>query len=247
MDLRKQSSEYFIEHALDLDDIIDFKCKGCGKCCKNRNDLLFTPMDLHRAGQYLGRTVKELTDRYCETYIGDISHFPMARVVPIPPNAACPFQRGSKCVLHHSKPTVCAAFPLARMTGTVEDGSTKYVLNESVSCGSKGYPMTIQEYLGRNYSEEIDQSGREWGQMLREYGELVYPIWHSLPKKAYPYYELELVNLAYYSVDIKKPIVEEIKRIHNLLPTLVRKLFEIPEYEYQEKYESLKRELGIDG
>lgn len=245
MDLRQANPEDILAKAIGLDDTISFRCKGCGKCCKNRHDLLFTPMDLHRAGRYLGRTVKELVERYCEVYLGDNSHFPMVKVTPVPPKAACPFQRGSKCVLHNAKPTVCAAYPLARITLTEEGKEPQYVLQEDVHCGAdEAKPITVREFLGRNHSAEIDRSGMEWGLLMTQHAEKIYPIWQGMPKWRIPYYSLALLNLVYFSLDTAKSEADEMLRVKTELPALVDTILAATEAECAERYEALLREMA---
>lgn len=243
MDLRK-NHEYIMDNLIGLEDKISFKCRGCGKCCKNRHDLLFTPMDLHRAGQYLGRTVKELLERYCEWYIGDSSRLPIVRVLPIPPNMACPFQRGQKCSLHNAKPTVCAAHPLARIT-VHESGLPQYVLDPSVKCGQKlDTPITVREFLGRNYCVEIDQAGMIWGEIMTVAGLRIIPMWQEMPDTKKSYYGLAMLNHIYLSLDINKPLLGEMRRVRDELPAFLDKVISLSEEDAFVRYSALASILG---
>ena len=47
MDKRMQEIlENYEKNALGMDDTFQFKCRECGKCCKNREDILLTIMGL---------------------------------------------------------------------------------------------------------------------------------------------------------------------------------------------------------
>ena len=65
MDLRKDI-DYVMNHKLGLDDTFQFRCKGCGKCCTHREDVLLTAYDLFRIARYFGRSPAEILSRYCE-------------------------------------------------------------------------------------------------------------------------------------------------------------------------------------
>lgn len=62
MDIRallKQGSslEELEQSLLDLDSEFDFKCRHCGKCCKNQDTVLFTARDIYNIAKKLGKTV----------------------------------------------------------------------------------------------------------------------------------------------------------------------------------------------
>ena len=57
MDIRallKQGSslEELEQSLLDLDSEFDFKCRHCGKCCKNQDTVLFTARDIYNIAKY---------------------------------------------------------------------------------------------------------------------------------------------------------------------------------------------------
>ena len=35
------------QHLMDLDSTFRFKCRRCGKCCKNQDTIIFTPRDIY--------------------------------------------------------------------------------------------------------------------------------------------------------------------------------------------------------
>ena len=102
------------KNALKPGETFRFRCRQCGKCCKNREDILLNPYDLHRACSVLGISHKDFIERYCEVYVGESSRFPCVLLRPVGPEKACPLLKGNKCSMHKGKPTVCALFPLGR-------------------------------------------------------------------------------------------------------------------------------------
>ena len=102
------------KNALKPGETFRFRCRQCGKCCKNREDILLNPYDLHRACSVLGVSHQTFIERYCEVYVGESSRFPCVLLKPVGPEKACPLLKGNKCSVHKGKPTVCALFPLGR-------------------------------------------------------------------------------------------------------------------------------------
>lgn len=39
---------------MDLDSMFKFKCRQCGKCCKNQNTILFSPWDVFKIAKRSG-------------------------------------------------------------------------------------------------------------------------------------------------------------------------------------------------
>ena len=95
---------------LGLDDTLPFSCKACGKCCKDRHDLVLTPYDVFRIAKYFNRKTGEIIESYCEVYEGRDSHIPVVRVLPRPPDSGCPFLRNRKCSVEPLKPILCRSY-----------------------------------------------------------------------------------------------------------------------------------------
>ena len=147
--------ENFENNSLGLDDTFQFKCRGCGKCCKNREDILLTARDLFNIAVHLGRTVEYVFERYCEFYIGDSSRLPIIRLKPSGSEKACPLLRDKRCIVHKAKPVVCALFPLGRATSLVktENGAEmpdriqpRYFV-QPAPCGSPDRTNTVRNWL----------------------------------------------------------------------------------------------------
>jgi hypothetical protein len=60
------------QHRIGLDDVFAFKCRECGKCCKNREDILLNSRDVYKIATALDLTHEQVIEKYCDTYIGNI-------------------------------------------------------------------------------------------------------------------------------------------------------------------------------
>ncbi len=154
MDRTKQDLvENLDKYKLGLDDKFRFKCLGCGKCCKNRNDILLTTRDIHRIAVKLGMTMRSVLDTYCEAYVGRDSRIPIVRLRPAD-NNNCPLLKATRCAVHDAKPFVCALFPLGRVSvpnreetsGLVSETGLTYIM-QPVECGSRTRSYTVRAWL----------------------------------------------------------------------------------------------------
>ena len=148
-------AESFENNTLGLDDTFKFKCRTCGKCCKNRHDIMLSTRDLHNIANSLGRTMQYVVERYCDVYIGESSRIPIVRLHPNSSEQACPFLRNRRCIVHNAKPVVCALFPLGRgikmpmadkYAVTLEKIQPEYIF-QPVSCGSQDQIHTVRNWL----------------------------------------------------------------------------------------------------
>ena len=155
-----QKYDKLLEHPLSTDDTFRFHCTECGKCCKQRADILLTPYDLNRIARYLGVEISQVIGEYCVWYVGKSSKLPVVVMNMQGPEQKCPFLERRKCKIHAAKPTVCALFPLGRV-GTDKDYSIRYIL-QPVNCGTKEEEHTVREWLEEFSLEESEAWFREW-------------------------------------------------------------------------------------
>ena len=156
---REEMIEYLTQYRIGLDDSFAFKCRECGKCCKNREDILLNPRDIFNIATALNLTNEQAIKQHCETYIGYGSRIPILRLKPKGVNNVCPLLSGNKCSVHKLKPTVCATFPLGRVAVSeeaIKEGvldAEQYSPNEihyirhSTSCGSAKRKQTVRSWL----------------------------------------------------------------------------------------------------
>jgi len=146
----KAMMENLDQMRLGPDDTFRFKCYGCGKCCKNRDDILLNSFDLYRLAKHLKLNLDHTVERYGETYIGGQSCIPIVRLKPVGKSKVCPLLKDNRCSVHAFKPTVCALYPLGRYLKASSVDSTAppetgYFV-QSVPCG--GYKQnTVRSYL----------------------------------------------------------------------------------------------------
>ena len=134
---------------LGMEDSFAFTCVRCGRCCRNREDILLTPFDLFKMAKHLNMKIDEVMEQYCESYEGETSKVPVVRIKPREYRKTCPFATKDGCKLHKihptAKPSVCALFPLGRLTVFGEEGF-KYFL-QPATCGNKNQSQTVREWL----------------------------------------------------------------------------------------------------
>lgn len=141
----------------------DTFCFRCGECCRDRGDIIISPYDMLRMRKYLGISLEELLDTYCEVYEGKSSRIPIVRLRK---SALCVFLMHGRCLVQEAKPSVCALYP---MGGMLEEGGSEvaYFLQE-VGCGA---------------SDMVD-SVADWGQALGEDNEACAGLWFTIMKEA---------------------------------------------------------------
>ena len=156
-DHRQEIIENFSQYRIGIDDVFAFKCRSCGKCCRNREDIMLNSRDIYNIATALGLTHKQAIEKYCEVYIGRDSRIPIVRLRPKGVNRACPLLAGDRCSVHSLKPTVCALFPLGRVIaaeavpeelGMGTPHEIQYVLNPT-DCGSIKRKQSVRAWLER--------------------------------------------------------------------------------------------------
>lgn len=139
----------------DVNDTFKFHCKQCGKCCINREDILMSPLDLFKASRELKITPVDFVNLYCETYLGSTSRMPIVRLLPKGSIKRCPLLQDRKCMIHNSKPAVCAMYPLGRAVRFDKDAFEKYELPpinieyiiNPIECGDDSETHSVKEWL----------------------------------------------------------------------------------------------------
>ncbi len=140
---------------IGLDEPFKFHCTCCGKCCIHREDILLNPKDIYNMSKELGISPEELVKKYCEVYAGDDSRVPIVRIKPKGHVKRCPLLKDRKCMVHNSKPSVCAMFPIGRFLQVGDaEGNIREVTVEDVQyiftkpdCGDGTETYTVREWL----------------------------------------------------------------------------------------------------
>jgi hypothetical protein len=175
---------------LGLDDTFPFACKSdngetCGKCCKNRYDLLLTAYDVFRLARHFKCDTGDIIKKYCELYSGADSKLPVVRVIPRAYDESCPFLRKGKCSLHYTdaKPVLCRSFPLAKLNKG--NGERGYYYN-SVTCGVVGGSSIVRDWIGDAGSNESDAASDAWTDAIFK----ITPILRKVHKKSPNAYQM---------------------------------------------------------
>lgn len=199
------------EHLMDLDATFRFKCRKCGRCCKNQGMVLFTPSDLFKIAAKLGKPIQTVINDCAEVYIGPQSKIPLIHLLMTGQKNACPFLgTDSRCSIHDSKPVICALYPLGRVfvnqnPGALVSGTSetmvRYIL--SGNCGSGKKTHTVREWLSDFGIPENDEFFLLWTKTITELGMLVrdllekgitekrlQPLWNAMFYKLYLDYDL---------------------------------------------------------
>jgi len=164
---RQEIVDNFSQYRIGIDDVFAFKCRECGKCCRNREDILLNSRDVYNLATALSITHKQVIETYCDTYIGGDSRIPVVRLQPKGGNKKCPLLSGDRCLIHaqnpYLKPTVCALFPIGRMMaaesapeemGLGPPNEIQYIFN-GATCGSAKRKQTVRKWL-EDFSIPID-------------------------------------------------------------------------------------------
>ena len=175
MDIRKKLQESsdledLKQSLLDLDSEFRFKCRRCGKCCKNQDTIILNPRDIFRIARKQARTMSAVIGDYTEVYIGSDSRIPIVHLLPKGPKNTCPLLVDGRCSVHDCKPGACALYPLARVIIAPAPGErigpehVRYMLNDYI-CGSAKRVNTVRSWLDRFNIPEHDEFFIEWSEL----------------------------------------------------------------------------------
>lgn len=227
------------ENLLDLDATFRFKCRKCGKCCKNQDMILFTPNDLFKIAKRLEKTIQTVIHDYTEVYIGPQSKLPMVHLLMKGPKNACPFLgQDNRCSIHDSKPVICALYPLGRVFVNQNPGApicgtsetmVRYIL--SGTCGSGKKTHMVREWLACFGIPETDEFFLLWTRMITELGllirnllengvseKLLQPLWSAIFFKLYLDYDLGQEFFPQFQRNVNK-LLQDMPELSKLLLT----------------------------
>jgi Fe-S-cluster containining protein len=211
---------------IGMDDAFQFRCRACGKCCKNRHDILLSARDLFHIARTLGRTMEYVVKRYCNTYLGDSSRVPIVRLNSVGPDQACPLLWNKRCIVHKAKPLVCALYPLGRgVTMERDDNDVSipeeikfdYFLQSNI-CGSKETTHTVRAWLTA-FDIPIDD---EFSPLWIKTTSMLSSVFKKLEASGYPVSELNAFAnaafiLLYLQYDTEKDLLPQFQKNAELL------------------------------
>ncbi|MCD8147987.1 MAG: DUF2442 domain-containing protein [Clostridiales bacterium] len=156
----------------------------CGKCCKNREDVLLVPRDIYRMARELKMTPQDLVRTYCEVYIGNDSKIPLVRLNPRDNTKRCPFLSNGKCQIHNAKPEICALYPIGRaFLGEPSenkdiqiDAEKIFYIYHDVQCGDRTETHTVRSWLKKIGIPEDDEFFIIWLRTLLELTKFMHEV-----------------------------------------------------------------------
>lgn len=202
---------------LSLDDTFQFNCLTCGKCCKHRENILLNAKDIFSMSKELNISIPELIKTYCDVYIGHDSRVPIVRILPRGNVQRCPFLKSNKCIVHKAKPSICALFPIGRITAfkysdvknSLSDNQPKKTLQYVIPkeyCHQDTNTYTVREWLEMFNIPINDEFYDLWSNALNKIGTFIRNSEKYLSEKI----TLEMLyNAIYYLLYIKYNLEED--------------------------------------
>ena len=207
--------EYLKLPKLGKDDTFTFGCNRCGSCCRERDDILLRPLDLFKIAKYLNKSIQEVVTEYCESYEGADSKMPIVRIKPRAWRGTCPFAGKEGCAIHPVKPSVCALFPLGRMTNYETKEFTYFI--QPITCGNKKQSQTIREWLGDFSMLDEEEFAMLWQLKVLEISQILIDIYDRHTFGHEPVFATVLMNL-YILYDLEKEFMPQfIKRSEGVI------------------------------
>lgn len=225
MDLQKivesEGMEGVEKRLLNLDSEFRFKCRRCGKCCRNQREVMFTARDLYHIARKLEITTQTVINQYAEVYIGPKSRFPLVNMVPSGHGGTCPLQdREGHCTVHDCKPAVCALYPLGRVLLNAVPGEpltsdadlrVRYILQEH-TCGSAKRGHTVRSWLEKSGIMDEDQFFLDWNRVTLLVGETARRLEEARDIKAVRRLWRQAYRLLYIAYDTEEAFSPQFER-----------------------------------
>ena len=213
IDKRQEMIEELIRHPLEAEDGFRFRCTQCGKCCRDRNDILLSPFDLCRISLALNKTLPDVLQGYCELYVGENSRFPLAALKMREDNGKCPFLgEDDRCSIQLSKPSVCALFPLGRFGSRDAEGHVKimYIL-QPTECGSKDEEHTPREWMGEFNMRDSEEWFDAWQDAVFSISEKFRDILPKMPGRSGDAMLSAAAQILYLRYHPEQPLIPQVK------------------------------------
>lgn len=218
---------------IDLDDTFKFNCTMCGKCCKDREDILLTPRDIFQLAKHLDMPNMDFINKYCEFYLGNSSRIPVVRLLPTGVDKRCPFLSGTRCSVNPVKPVVCALFPLGRcLTVDSSENRTGFTvsnvvyINQDPHCGDGRKTHTVREWLETSNIPVEDEFFAKWNSAIAQIGMVVHEVEEKAVEERMDRYFNLLFGLLYVAYDFKEEFLTQFDRNAKFALELTRRLKE---------------------
>ena len=150
---------------VEKSDTFRFHCTQCGKCCKNRRDIVLSPFDVHRISRHLKMRPSDFFERYCRWGIHTITGLPRVILESEGPGHGCVLLKENRCMVQEAKPSICALYPLGRMV--TDKDTVEYIISRNL-CNAGGEEHTVKEWLDAFGMEETEDWFIEWNRDSRD-------------------------------------------------------------------------------
>lgn len=228
----KEIADNLDKMKIGFDDTFKFNCTMCGKCCKNREDILLTPRDLFKLAKHLDIFIGDFVQKYCETYVGGSSRIPIVRLLPTGIDKRCPFLRGTRCSVNSVKPVVCALFPLGRCLTMDATKSTEFktddvvYINQNPGCGDNRKTHSVREWLETSNVPVKDEFFVKWHGAIAKVGTIVHEVEKKTDAERMNNFFNTFFMLMYLAYDFKEDFLTQFDRNLEFALELTRRLKE---------------------
>jgi hypothetical protein len=93
---------------LDPQILKQFRCSGCGECCRWTGAVLLTDSDLSRLAAHLNMSEQEFIDRHTR-----LAPNRQQLALLDQQDGSCAFLDGNQCSIYEARPEQCRTFPYA--------------------------------------------------------------------------------------------------------------------------------------
>ena len=196
---------------IGMDDLFQFSCNRCGKCCYWRDDIMVSPSDVFRASKVLEMQPLVFVSKYCEVFLGGQSRIPLVRVKSDAKDGHCVLLKNKQCSVHQGKPVVCAIYPLGRyidVTDPKDDLKVGY-LNQGHNCGCSE-SHTVREWILSFGLEKEDEIFKQWSVYQSRFGKMFQDLERMLTDEEFSNFIVVFVGLVYGLYDTSKEFLPQL-------------------------------------
>lgn len=205
-----------------------FACRGCGNCCRGREDIVLSGFDLWRIAVRLNLPPQIVARGFCQEAVGQVSRLPVLRLRPVKENRNnCPFLVENHCAIHDAEPLVCALYPLAQEIS--REGEISYFL-QPTSCGGHVVEAKVADYLKRYDVSEREPIDAKWAVTCMDLEDMVEELERQLSPVLMRRVQTKLRQALYYRYTLEGEFLPQIEENLRWLGDEVDKM-----REYQQK------------
>ena len=197
------------KNELNPDDIFLFQCKMCGNCCRSRSEpILLTGADIYRVAAGLDVPMSQVVEKHTTGTLGSHSNLPVV-LLRERLDGSCSLLRKGHCMVQHSKPAVCALFPLGRYCDFQSSQFHYFLQPWACPKGTQGgKPWLLREWLDMFRIRETEESSLAWTRLIGGIG----AVTHRLsPDKISGQLLDVLLNAMYFGYTTDRPYVEQVE------------------------------------